>query len=140
VSTKFFFFKLKILVFLFRFFFRTEIEEEREFRKIERWNLVDRSKKDNRKVDLGGRMKKAVSSTVFDRGFPWNVGQIPRQGLEVSFSLGSFLKEETKGPRMLLPSCPKTSGITERRDKKKGPEQELKRLQHGNERGPSLYN
>jgi len=63
------------------------LQERREFRKIEKWNLVDRSKKDNRKVDLRGRVKKTVSSTVFDCGFPWNIGQMPRQGLEVSFLL-----------------------------------------------------
>jgi len=51
---------------------------------------VDYPKKEDRKRKSRGRDKKTVSSTVFDRGFPWNVGQMPRQGLEVSFLLREF--------------------------------------------------
>jgi len=47
-------------------------------------------RKDNWKVDPRRRIKKTVSSTVFDRGFPWNIGQMPRQGLEVSYLLEEF--------------------------------------------------
>jgi len=53
------------------------MEEGKEFRE------------DSREKNLEEGIKKTVSSTVFDRGFPWDKGQMPRQGLEVS----SLLKE-----------------------------------------------
>jgi len=53
---------------------------------------MDHSKTGDRKADLERRVEKTVSSTVFDRGFPWNVGQMPRQGLEESFLLKFSLR------------------------------------------------
>jgi len=81
----FFFFQIKDTR-----FFQSRDTGRKKIPESWRRNLVNRSKKNNRKVDLGGRIKKTVSSTVFD-GFPWNVGQMPRQGLEVSFFLRKFL-------------------------------------------------
>jgi len=83
VSTKFFFFKKRDTRFLFNFVSEQKCGRRRNFGK-------SYDKENNWKVDPRRKIKKTVSSTVFDRGFPWNVGQMPRQGLEVSFLLEEF--------------------------------------------------
>jgi len=89
------FFKAKVLVFFFVCIFQSRKRRKEgnfgRLRKIEPGGAFwkRQPKKFLKGKDLG-RIKKTVSLTIFDRGFLWDEGQKPRQGLEVSFLLREF--------------------------------------------------